>query len=174
MHSQKHIDMEKKADELMAVLDKDARHLEQSLSRLTELRSLVIKRDDAALGRLIDEIRTESDHYTANELKRQSIRKELAIALGCSFDRMTLSKLEPHLPQAKRTQVARMKTRLASLTKDLKKEHLNTTLLLSECARLNNMLLNGIFNSGGTGGLVYNADGAARRQTDKAFINLQF
>jgi len=43
--------IEAKVDELLAVLDEDIRHVRASLLRLDELRSLVIKRDQAALGR---------------------------------------------------------------------------------------------------------------------------
>ena len=45
-----------KVDELLAVLDKDIEHIQRSLSRLNELRRLVIKRDDTALGKLLESI----------------------------------------------------------------------------------------------------------------------
>ncbi|MHC4500298.1 MAG: flagellar export chaperone FlgN [Planctomycetota bacterium] len=168
------IEIEGKVDELLVVLDKDIQHIQESLSRLNELRSLVIKRDDAALDGLLEKIRVESDGYAANELKRQSIRKELAIALGCNFEQMTLSRLEAALSEGKEAQVSRRKTRLRSLTKDLKKEQLSTALLLSECARFNRLLLNSIFDLGKTGTTTYNSSGATSRQSDTAFVNLQF
>jgi serine phosphatase RsbU (regulator of sigma subunit) len=158
----------------MLVLDKDVQHIQESLSRLIELRSLVVKRDDVTLSKLVDKIRCESDRYAANELKRQSIRKELAIELGCSLEQMTLSRLEAALPNERRAQVARMKAKLESLSRELRKEHLNTTLFLSECARLNSMLLNSVFGLGKASALVYDSNGAPMRQTDKAFVNLRF
>ncbi len=167
------ISIENNIDELLAVLDTDIRHIHQSLSYLNELRSSVIKRDDAALGRLLELIRGMSEDYRSHESKRQLVRKELAGALGCSFQQVTLTRLEAILPSDKREQVARKKAELASLIQQLKKEHLSTALLLSECARINRMLLNEIFNMGNSGTVYYAPNGAAKRQNDTAFVNLQ-
>jgi len=168
------IEIEDKVDELLTFLDEDSRHIQESLLKLNELRSLVIKRDTAALGRLLESIQAESDSYRSHELKRQSIRKDLANALGCNLEQMTLSRLEANLPKEKKEQVILRKTKLKSLINELKKEHLSTTLLLSECARFNNMLLKSIFDLGKTDVVYYDSNGATRRQTDTAFVNLQF
>ncbi|MHC4482152.1 MAG: hypothetical protein ACYSW4_01245 [Planctomycetota bacterium] len=63
------VEIEDKVDKLVVVLDKDIQHIQEALSQLNELRSLVIKRDEVALGKLLERIRVESDGYTANELK---------------------------------------------------------------------------------------------------------
>jgi hypothetical protein len=167
------ISVEDKVNELLGVLDKDIRHIQQSLSLLDELRSLVIKRGDAALSKMLDRIRNESDGYRNNELKRQSIRQELASALGCSPEQITLSTLEAKLSNAKREEVARKKAELISLIKKLKREHLSTALLLSECARINRTLLKDVFKLGNTGTVYYGSKGATKRQSDMAFVNLQ-
>jgi len=165
--------IEDRVDDLLIVLDKDIQHIQESLSRLNELRTLVIKRDDVALGKLLEEIRAEAGSFTANELKRWSIREGLAVALGCNFEQMTLSRLETILPEEKRVQAAERKTKLRSLTEELKKEHLSTAMLLSECARFNNMLLKSIFDFGNKGTLVYSSRGTASRHSDGAFVSLQ-
>lgn len=168
------ISIEGKVDELLLVLDEDIRHIQQSLSWLNELRSLVIKRDDASLGKLLELIRSESEGYRKHELHRQSIRKELANAFGCGLRQTTLSKLETSLPIDIKDQVAEKKTKLKSLIKELKKEHLSTALLLSECARFNKMLLESVFNFGNTRTVYYGSNGATKQQNDMAFVNLQF
>ena len=66
------------------------------------------------------------------------------------------------------------KTKLMSLVNELKKEYYSTALLLSECARFNNLLLNKIFDIGKTGAVYYKSRGATKPQTDMAFVNLQF
>lgn len=168
------ISIEDKVDELLLILDEDIRHIRQSLSWLNELRSLVIKRDDASLGKLLETIRSESEGYRKHELYRQSIRKELAGALGYNLGQMTLSALEAGLPKEKKDQVAEKKTKLNSLVKKLKKEHLSTALLLSECARFNKMLLESVFKFGNTRTVYYGSNGATKQQNDTAFVNLQF
>lgn len=168
------VEIQDKVDELLVILDKDAQHIQESLSRLNELCSLVIRRDDADLGRLLERIQYESDSYRSHELKRQSKRKELATALGCSLEQMTLSRLEEVLPEEKKAQVAERKDKLRLLTEELKKEYLSTTMLLSDCARFNSLLLKSIFDLGKTGMVYYNSNGAAKRQIDAAFVNLEF
>jgi flagellar biosynthesis/type III secretory pathway chaperone len=166
--------MEDKVDELLTVLDKDIQHIQDSLHQLNELRGLVIKRDDAALAKLLGTIRAKADSYAANESKRQLIRKDLANALGLAVEQMTLSRLETALSNGRKAQVANKKAELQSLINKLRQEHLSTAMLLSECARFNNLLLRSIFDLGQTRTLTYRANGATKWQTDKTFVNLHF
>lgn len=165
--------IEDKVDALLVCLEKDIEHLQVSLSQLHELRRLVIKRDDIALGQLLEKIQAEENHYRNQERNRQSIRKELATALGCNPERMTLSALEAKLPEIRKKQIVQTKTKLRSLIEDFKKEHMSIALLLSECARFNNLLLRSIFDLGKAEVVCYNANGATKRQTDMALVNLQ-
>ena len=162
-----------KIDELVAALDRDIQHIEGTLLQLNELRSLVIKRNDDALGKLLGEIQAETGSYKKHELERQSIREELAGVLGCKLEEMTLSTLETVLPEEQKAQVAERKTKLRSLIVELKKEHLSTALLLSECTRFNRLLLKGIFDLGRGETAYYGSDGSTKRQSDTAFVNLK-
>jgi len=168
------VEIEDKVDELLAVLDKDIEHTQQSVSFLNELRSLVVKRDDASLSKLLESIQDETRSYKDHQSKRQSIRKELANILDCNFEQMTLSRLEDILSEEKQAQVAAKKTKLQALVNELKKEHISTALLLSECARFNSLLLKSILGLGGSDTVTYNSNGAAKRQNDTAFVNLRF
>jgi hypothetical protein len=134
---------------------------------------LVVKRDDASLQKLLENIRSESGGYRENELKRQSLRKELAIALVCDFRQMTLSRLETELPDEMKSQVAQKRTELKTLAEKLRNEHISTVMLLSDCARFNSTLLKSVLELGQTGTITYSSRGLARRQDDSAFMNLQ-
>jgi hypothetical protein len=164
---------EEQINELLDCLDKDIKHIHKSISQLNEMRKLVIKRDDIALGKLLQNIQNETDAYKNNESNRQSIRKELANAFGFTIEQMTLSTLESSLPDAKRAQITERKTQLQSLIIGYKKEHLGTAMLLAECARFNNLLLKSIFDFRKTEGVCYDSSGTAERETDMAFVNLQ-
>ncbi len=168
------IEIEEKVDELLACLDTDVKHIQESLSNLDELRSLVIKRDDTALGKLLENIQARANQYSNNESNRQSIRKDLANTLGCDIEQMTLSKLTSCLPEAERERLTQMQTKLRALSGELKKEHFSTAMLLSECARFNSLLLRSVFDLSQTGAVYYNSNGATKRQIDTAFMNLQF
>ena len=168
------IEIEDKVDQLFLVLDRDIQHIRENLSRLNELRGLVVKRDDASLHKLLESIQSESNSYKENELKRQSLREELATALDCSLEQMTLSRLEAELSGEKKTEVTRRRIKLQTLAEKLKKEHLSTTMLLSDCARFNSMLLTSVLELGQAGTGTYSPRGFAERQTNSAFVNLQF
>lgn len=165
--------IEDSVDELLIVLERDIQHIEKSLLRLNELRSLVIKHDDASLDELLGIIRAESDSYKSNELKRQEIRKDLAVSLDCDMKQMTLSRLEAELTGEKKVQIAEIKSTLSSLAGQLKKEYMSTTMLLSDCSRFNSLLLNSIFELGRPAAITYCSDGSKKRRTDPAFLNLQ-
>ena len=165
-------EIENKVDKLLTYLDKDSQHIQESLSQLNKLRSYVIKRDDSGLGKLLKIIQAETSSYRNHESKRQTIRKELANALGCNIEQITLSTLEARLPKGKKDQITKKKAKLMSLIKELKKEHLSTILLLSECARFNNLLLKSIFDLGRRGSVYYNSNGTTKQQSDMAFVNL--
>lgn len=170
---------EKLVDDLLSVLDEDIRLVETSLSHLDGLRGLVIKRDESSLRALIATIERDRKFYVANELKRQEIRQVLAAMLGCSPEEMTLSKLEERtvcdtgqsgallaLPANRQIAVSERKTKLKALVDKLRREHSSTTMLLSECARFNKLLLLGIFGSSDEHiGVTYTAAGNTRWPT---------
>jgi hypothetical protein len=169
-----------KVNELLAVLDRDIQHIQKSLSWLNELRAMVIKRDEVALSKLLKQIQAEADNYTVNELERQSIRKDLADALDCRIEQITLSGLEAALPKEKKILLTDRRIKLKGLIEQLKKEHLSTALLLSQCARFNNLLLRTIFyprSNSGTQMLMYTPSGATKQprctSPSSAFLSLQ-
>jgi len=168
------VEIEGKVNELLAVLDKDIQHLQQSVSCLNELRSLTIKHDDSALSKLLERIQSESGSYRNHELKRQSIRRELAVALGCDLKEMTLSMLGDNLPEEQKARVTTTKTKLNELVKELRKEYISTSFLLSECARFNKVLLKSVFGLRESGVVTYTNNGAAKQQTNTMFVNMRF
>ena len=168
------IEIEDKVNQLLTVLDRDIQHIMENLSKLNDLRGLVVKRDDISLHKLLERIKSESNSYKENELKRQSLREELAIAANCSLKQMTLSRLEAELSGEKKAEVAERRTKLQTLAEKLKKEHLSTTMLLSDCARFNSVLLKSVLEFGQAGTITYNPKGFTDRQANSAFVNLQF
>jgi len=166
--------LETKVNELLLVLDKDIEHIKQSLSRLHELRSLIIKRDEPALLRVLEEMRLETEAYAANESRRNSIRKELAAALGYRLEQMRLTELVKELPSEKKGPVRQKWTELKKLTAKLKKEHSRTGLLLTECVRFNRLLLKSILETGKTRAIEYDSNGQTKRTKGTAFVNLHF
>ena len=70
--------------------------------------------------------------------------------------------------------VAERKIELRTLAEKLKREHLKTSMLLLDCARFNSVLLTSVLELGQAGTITYSPKGSAERQTNSAFVNLQF
>jgi hypothetical protein len=139
------------------------------------MRSLIIKRDEIALDKLLHTIQETSEVYKDNETNRQLVRNELADFLGCSIEQITLSKLKDSLPETSRIKVIETRENLRSLIEDLRKEYSSTVMLVSECARFNRLLLKSIFDLGRTNTCSYDARGATRRhEGEAALMNVKF
>ena len=174
--------VENKVAALLEVLDADARHLESALARLDLLRSLLIRREDAALEQLLSEIHQQADAYRAIEQKRQQLRKDLALDLGCTESELTLSRLRKELagPTCSEAQrrcgaaVADRQARLRSLAAQLRHEYTLTALLLRDCARFNRSLLRVFLGSASRGCATYTPTGATHRDPSAALMSIQF
>ncbi|MBN2136645.1 MAG: hypothetical protein JW720_02450 [Sedimentisphaerales bacterium] len=167
------VEMEDNVGALLSVLDEDIRYVRESLVRLDEIRALVVKRDQAGLGRVLDAIRSESRAYSVNESKRQSLRRAFAGLMDCSVKEITLSRLEAGVHGDLRIEVCRRKAKLKSLTSQLKREYARTAALLSDCARFNSVLLREILHFGRAGTITYSSDGARRVEGDSVFVSMQ-
>lgn len=165
--------VEMKVERLLAVLDEDVRHLEMTRVQLDTLRGLLIKRDEAALDQLLGEIRDRTETYATNERQRQALRADLALMLGCQTDRLTLSTLQSMLPEPPRAALAERQKKLKMLVADVKREHMLTAILVSDCARFNRMLVRTFFCSASPEGVTYNPSGQARQRTNATLMSLQ-
>jgi hypothetical protein len=167
------VSVEELVGELIGVLDADVEAMERNISRLSELRGYVIKRDDKALGTLLDVIRAESGEHVSHEGRRNEIRRQLGAIFGVEARELTLSFLQKHLAESHTVELKDRKERLASLVKELRAEYLSTALLLNECARINSMLLRGILGGAGAEATCYGSDGLTQRQEASAFMNIR-
>ena len=168
------VEIEDKVNLLLVILDKDIQHIMDNLSRLNDLRGLVVKRDDISLHKLLEVIKSEQNSYRESELKRQLLREELAVALNCSLKQMTLTRLEAELSGETRTKIAERRTKLQILAEKIKKEYISTTMLLSDCSRFNSVILKNILEFGQAETITYSAKGSTEHKTNSAFMNFQF
>ncbi len=166
-------ELSQKVRELLDVLDRDIEQIERATSRLNELRELVIKRDEQALARVLEKIRTEAQDYQANEQQRSLIRQQLSGLLGCKGDRLTLSVLQSRIAEPAKSAVAGIQQKLKTLVRRLQTEYVSTVTLLSDCARINAILLKIVFDRGQTGPICYDSTGSASRESDAAFMNMR-
>ncbi len=168
------VDIELHVVALLKVLDVDIQHLRSKLLLLDELRGLVLKRDETGLRSLLEGVQTRLDGNAENESKRMSIRETLAEMLGWEVEKVTLTRLEEAVADPQHLGIAAKKAELISLVGSLRAEYSRTAFLLSECARFNRLLLNGIMEFGRTTALTYKSNGTTELQSSAAFVNMRF
>ena len=159
---------------LLVVLDNDIRHMQTVLQQLDQLRSLLIKRDDAGLEQLLVDLTSQAEVYAVNEQRRQTLRQALAEQGQCDIGKVTLSWLARSVPDSQRSDVLERQRKLKSLIDKLKRECALTSMLVVDCARFNQSLVRLFFGQSGRGGISYGANGAAVRRTDAALMSLHF
>ena len=160
------------ADDLLSVLGDDIRHIKQTLERLDALRAAVIRRDEEGLKCLLDEVASEQESYSLVEQKRAVIRKQIADVLGCGIEEMNLSMLCGRLAGERRNLVTQARRQLQQMCEKLGKEHTATKILLTECSRLNNLLLRGILGNGPET-VTYNSRGDASWDLQRQMVSLR-
>ncbi len=162
--------LENLVEELLGVLDADIGHVGVMLERMDQLRTAVIKRDETFLRDLLEAIHGESQVHEAIESGRDDICRRLAKIMGCGEKQVNLSLLCENLEPAIRRSVAEKQSELKPLVEKLKREQVLTSMLLKECARLNNMMLRGIFTNSDSG-ITYNCRGDASWQGHRELVN---
>lgn len=161
-------------EELSAILDADAEHIETTLGNLNDLRAGLIRRSEPGLEQLLETVRQRQDQREAVEAKRQKFRHVAAKILGCRSDQVNLTRFMEHLPQKQQEDLMLRKTRLENLVSKLKTEYMATATLLSECSRFNRMLIESIIGNCCKGATTYNSSGQTQRHNGSGFVTMQF
>lgn len=171
--SQQATSVTENVEQMLAVLEKDVRHLEQTAQHLSDLRGFVIKRNEQGLSQLLEQIKAQAERYRSIERNRQLIREQLSKQLGCDTSKLTLSVLKNVLDEPQRTVVDEKQGALRNLVRRLQSEYALTVSLLSDCARINMLLLKAVFERGRAEPVLYDSSGATTRQADAAFMNMR-
>jgi hypothetical protein len=166
-------DVLRKTEELVAVLETDIQHIQESLLLLDRLRGLLIKHDVEGLQGLLQQLRAQADAYASIESRRQRLQRQLAVLLDCPMGELTLSRLAGAMPGALGETVARQRMTLRDLVDRLGREYHNTSVLLTDCVRFNHALFHAVFQQGKTQSVVYGATGAAQTCTGSHMMNVQ-
>jgi hypothetical protein len=165
------IELEKKVNELLDVLRDDIENMKQNLQKLNKLRLLVVKRDNAALETMLNQIRAEAGLHEANESRRKAARGRIGEILKCKPDQVTLSRLEGFVADEQKIEIGQIQTELRNLIRKLSGEHKSTIALMAELERFNRLLLDNIFEKTKVQSVTYNPSGTATRYGDSAFVS---
>lgn len=136
-------------DELLAILDEEIELLEQKRSQLANLSEALVSTDDAATEALLKLIERTEHTQTRVDLKLQDVRKTLAGVFGYDDAKaLRLSVLVTELPDAQASAVNDRRERLAQQVGNLRRQHLQTAMLLIECSKVNRMMMECLLPAG--------------------------
>ena len=130
---------------LEGLLDEEAALLVLRHSQLGSLCSAIIERDESAVERILDQIEQAQQLQTISDQKVAALRDELACQLGVDAASLRLSVLIEMLPPYCQAGVLTKRRRVLDLAERFGVQHMRTVMLLSECARINRLLLEGLF-----------------------------
>ncbi len=156
--------------ELNEVLDQEQRRIERTLTELNDLRSAVIRRDEAGLQELLIRIGAGQSDFIPLDHRRQQLRGRLADWIGCGPDRLNLTRLIRRLPPEQGEPLRQRQQQVYKQVRQLKMEHHLTGLLLADCARLNRTLLRAMLGGAGDS---YDAQGRSSWQVQDRLVSVQ-
>jgi hypothetical protein len=136
-------------DDLLALLQKEADMLSFRHEQMCELYDVILNNDDARMESLLAEMASAQQDQTVLDEQLATIRGVLARLLELPTAELKLALLAERIDGDRRQRLREMHGVIVDRAEQLKIQHLNTALVLSEAARLNRMLLEGLFPKAG-------------------------
>ncbi len=159
-------------DELLGVLDEEIALLQRRKSQMGRLCEAIVERDDDTMERLLAEMSETQQLQEHVDLKLLAHRNTVANAVGRAPGEMKLSVLIAELPPSHRPAVDYRRQQIVLLIQDVRRQHLDTALLLGECARINHMLLTGMFPAASEV-TTYDHDGPDTWRSDTGLVDAE-
>lgn len=128
-------------DELVESLDSEASLLELRCAQLEDLSTAALQRDEEAMEELLARIERTQLDQVRTDAKLESVRGALAAKVALPVEQLRLAWLVEQLPAAQSTVLASRRRRIIELTEQLQRRHMETAVVITECARVNGMLL---------------------------------
>ncbi len=138
------------AVELLVLLDEEIKLLHLRIQQFDDLYESILHRNDSRMEELLAEMVCAQQSQAQLDTKLQAGRTMIARSLGCEVQSMKLTMLVDRLDEKKSVELEYKRQQIILLAEQLKRKHLDTAVLLSESARINRMLLEGLLPSSGT------------------------
>lgn len=158
--------------ELQVILDEQVVLLETRLAQTKDLFQSIARYDDDALEKLLPRMETQMQRQSLQDANLRRCRGALARVVGCDPGRLQLGELCSHLSPGQWAPVEARRQRIFSLVQALRRTHMETVLLLNECARVNRLLLASLF-PGAQSVTVYDAGGATHWRDRSGLVDAE-
>jgi hypothetical protein len=131
--------------ELLTAMDSEIALLEERHSQFQQLYQAIIQRDDRRMESIFAQMTQIEARQEQTDRIIQLLRRRLAAELPCGAEEFRLSLLAAELGDDDRHELEGRRERIMALVKEVRREHLRTSMLLAECARINRLLLGELF-----------------------------
>jgi len=160
------------ADDLLPVLDEESALLTLRRAQLESLSGLLVRRDDDATERLLEEMEQTETLQADTDRDLRALRNALACALGQGAGEVRLSRLVEQLPDPLRAAVDVRRRQIIVLVDAFRKQHLRTAMQLIESIRVNRTFLEGLFGEGRSL-TTYDMHGSAARALGSGLVDAE-
>lgn len=127
--------------ELLAALEQEIGLLVLRKEQMSALWQSLAAHDNVAMERSLGELERTGAAQAANDRRLALALSRQAQAVGCPPDQARLGRLIAYLDPQDRLAVDRKRKQIVALVRQLRGRHMETALLLSECSRINRLLL---------------------------------
>ena len=159
-------------NELLQVLDTEIELLDLRCGQFSRLTQASIERDDQVLHDLLEEIEATQQDQQETDMRLQALRQTLATALGLTEKKLRLAWLIRQMPPEQASAIQHRRRQIIVLTDRIKRQHMETALVVSECARVNRLLLENLFPQAQTV-TTYGARGESSRSQGSGLLDLE-
>ena len=128
-------------EDLVKSLDSEASLLELRCVQLEALATAALQRDEEAMEELLAQVERTQLDQTHADIRLESIRTALGAEMAVPVERLRLAWLVEQLPARQSAILADRRARIIELTERLQRRHMETAVVITECSRVNGMLL---------------------------------
>ncbi|MCY2927186.1 MAG: hypothetical protein NT031_17480 [Planctomycetota bacterium] len=158
--------------QLTDALDRELAILDRREKQTDELRRAIIQADDAEMESLLERMGQTDQEQSLVDAEVGALRAAISAMIDPRGVTMKLSELARRLPPEGSRAIEGRRERIVRKIGDLRRLHVETAVLLAECARINRMLLDTMLRGGGTVA-TYDARGAHHRARSGGLLSAE-
>lgn len=157
-------------EELIAALDETIDLEVGAIHQLQDLSEAALSRRTETLESVMDRLNQTQNRLGEVNEHRESLRAKLAEHLDCTVDEITLTGLAKRVPELQAEALRGRRERIRNVAEGVRRQHLETAVLLAEFAKVNRSLLEGLLAPGAET-RTYGAGGHSRWRANQGLLD---
>ena len=163
--------VESVVEDLLVALDNETQLLELKRSQLAELSGMLLRNDNEAVEALLEQIEQTEQAQSQMARRLQGLRETLAGAFGCNAKGFKLAWLIDQLPHEQALALTHRRRQVTEKVNEFRKQHIQTTILLTECSRITGMMLDSLAPTSAV--VTYDTEGSDRWRAEAGLLDME-